>query len=167
MIKSHVCGTSAILKTGKGWFVAFFEYIFYDLDSQQIVDFRLKHWADRFLVLRAELYQNEDGEGQGSQEVVEEYSQLVAQKSIKPCAQSSYGASLYTRLADTVAYLLRLLYSGLLLPSEPLNKKTPRRTSRNQEIKTRRAAGEPVSQLARIFGISEQRIRQILKGRRK
>lgn len=32
-----------------------FEYIVYDLDKQQIVDFRLKAWADRYLVHRMEL----------------------------------------------------------------------------------------------------------------
>jgi DNA invertase Pin-like site-specific DNA recombinase len=33
-----------------------FEYIVYDLDVQRIVDFKLKAWADRFLMLRASLY---------------------------------------------------------------------------------------------------------------
>ncbi|MBZ0306431.1 MAG: recombinase family protein, partial [Anaerolineae bacterium] len=36
-----------------------FEYIVYDLDTQRIVDFRLKPWANRFLVLRAALYAEE------------------------------------------------------------------------------------------------------------
>jgi hypothetical protein len=38
-----------------------FEYIVYDLDLQRITDFRLKPWADRFLTLRARLYNVEDG----------------------------------------------------------------------------------------------------------
>lgn len=42
-----------------------FDYIVYDLDSQRIVDFRLKPWADQFLVLRASLYEDE-GEGGSS-----------------------------------------------------------------------------------------------------
>lgn len=33
-----------------------FEYVTYDLDRKQITDFRLKAWADQFLVLRAALY---------------------------------------------------------------------------------------------------------------
>jgi DNA invertase Pin-like site-specific DNA recombinase len=37
-----------------------FEYIVYDLDRQQIVDFRLKPWADHYLVLRAALYGDDD-----------------------------------------------------------------------------------------------------------
>lgn len=39
-----------------------FEYIVYDFDRQQIVDFRLKPWADRYLILRAALY-GDDGAG--------------------------------------------------------------------------------------------------------
>jgi hypothetical protein len=38
-----------------------FEYVVYDLDRQQIVDFRLKPWADRYLVLRAALYGDDGG----------------------------------------------------------------------------------------------------------
>jgi len=37
-----------------------FESVTYDLDRQQIVDFRLKPWADRYLVLRASLYGDDD-----------------------------------------------------------------------------------------------------------
>src|SRR5690606_29060567 len=37
-----------------------FDEIVYDLDTQQIVDFRLKPWADQFIILRAALYETED-----------------------------------------------------------------------------------------------------------
>jgi DNA invertase Pin-like site-specific DNA recombinase len=37
-----------------------FTSITYDLDTQRIVDFRLKAWAERFLILRAALYENDD-----------------------------------------------------------------------------------------------------------
>lgn len=33
-----------------------FEYLVYDLDQRRIVDFRLKSWADRYFILRAEMY---------------------------------------------------------------------------------------------------------------
>jgi hypothetical protein len=36
-----------------------FDYLVYDLDRQEIVDFRLKPWADQFLRLRAGLYAEE------------------------------------------------------------------------------------------------------------
>ena len=38
-----------------------FESIVYDLDTQRIVDFRLKPWADQFLVVRASLYPDDMG----------------------------------------------------------------------------------------------------------
>jgi len=45
-----------------------FEAIVYDLDQQEIVDFRLKPWADQFLVLRAALYAEEQkGELEGNE----------------------------------------------------------------------------------------------------
>jgi hypothetical protein len=37
-------------------------FILYDLDRQQIVDFRLKAWADNFVVLRTALYDENEGE---------------------------------------------------------------------------------------------------------
>ena len=46
----------------RGLAQSLFEYIAYDLDTQRITDFRLKPWADRFLVLRASLYELEQGE---------------------------------------------------------------------------------------------------------
>jgi len=45
-----------------------FEYLVYDLDTRRITDFRLKPWADRFLVLRARLY-DEAAQGDGSEGV--------------------------------------------------------------------------------------------------
>jgi len=38
-----------------------FSYIVYDLDIQRIVNFRLKPWADRFITLRAALYDDFEG----------------------------------------------------------------------------------------------------------
>lgn len=40
-----------------------FEYIVYDLDKQQITDFRLKPWANQFLYLRIGLYMEENYSG--------------------------------------------------------------------------------------------------------
>ena len=45
-----------------------FTDILYDLDVQRIVDFRLKLWADQFLVLRAALYaEGQKGELEGNE----------------------------------------------------------------------------------------------------
>ncbi len=38
-----------------------FEYVVYNLDQRRIVDFRLKPWAERFMVLRAKLYKDKQG----------------------------------------------------------------------------------------------------------
>ena len=43
----------------QGMVTMLFEYIEYDLDTRRITDFRLKPWADNFLVLRAALYETE------------------------------------------------------------------------------------------------------------
>lgn len=42
-----------------------FTEVVYDLDTQRIVDFKLKPWADRFVILRAALYEDDDDEGEG------------------------------------------------------------------------------------------------------
>src|SRR5258707_3723473 len=42
-----------------------FEYLVYDLDTQRITDFRPKPWADRFLILRAALYEDDGSTGSG------------------------------------------------------------------------------------------------------
>ena len=59
------------------------------------------------------------------------------------------------------------LYTGILLPPHPVSKRTPRKHSRNAEIRARHRAGETLSTLAEVFGLSEQRIHQIAHGRRK
>lgn len=38
-----------------------FNYVIFDLDTHRIVDFRLKPWADRFVTLRAALYEEVKG----------------------------------------------------------------------------------------------------------
>ncbi len=38
-----------------------FQYVTYDLETQRIVDFRLKPWADRFITVRGALYEEEKG----------------------------------------------------------------------------------------------------------
>ena len=59
------------------------------------------------------------------------------------------------------------LYLGIVLPPHPVSKVTPQKHARNAEIRARHRAGESLSTLAEAFGISEQRIHQIVQGRRK
>jgi Mor family transcriptional regulator len=56
------------------------------------------------------------------------------------------------------------MYRGFSLPQAPVSNL---KRERNAEIRDRYAAGMSVPELARRFGISEQRVHQILRGRRK
>jgi Mor family transcriptional regulator len=51
-------------------------------------------------------------------------------------------------------------------PTEPQNDLVPAQTERNEEIRARYEAGEIRASLARAYGISEQRVNQIIRGRR-
>ncbi len=52
-------------------------------------------------------------------------------------------------------------------PKKPVSATTPHLVDRNQQIRDRYDAGESLSDLAKAFGISPQRISQIIHGRRK
>src|SRR5258708_9002301 len=59
------------------------------------------------------------------------------------------------------------VYLGVRTPKTPVSDKTSRQLTRNETPRQRIACGQIVSDLAREFGISVQRIHQILRGRRK
>jgi Mor family transcriptional regulator len=59
------------------------------------------------------------------------------------------------------------LYVGILLPPTPVTKLTPTKCDRNEEIRARHRAGEAISTLAEAFGLTPQRVYQIVQGRRK
>lgn len=113
-----------------------FEYIVFDLDKQQIVDFRLKAWADQFLVLRtgviADEYNNEDDD-----------DNRIVPTGIQHSRFS---------LNQLSSWLLRRC--GIL--------QDYRGKSRNQIICERYVAGESLSDLAREYSISPQRVFQIV-----
>ena len=52
-------------------------------------------------------------------------------------------------------------------PDFPLADHTPSKHDRNRRIRARYAQGETVVSLAEVFGISQQRVSQILRGKRK
>ncbi|MBZ0304659.1 MAG: Hin recombinase [Anaerolineae bacterium] len=60
-----------------------------------------------------------------------------------------------------------MLYKDHPAPNYPVTDLNPPKSQRNEEIRHRYAAGETVPDLAREYGISEQRIHQILQGKRK
>src|SRR5258708_5815526 len=71
--------------------------------------------------------------------------------------------SLLLNVENAVRHLLTLLYRNIPSPLTPKSNKTPPKTERNREIQARYAESVSVPQLAKDFGISEQRIHQILR----
>jgi Mor family transcriptional regulator len=68
---------------------------------------------------------------------------------------------------DAINFGLFLMYIGQKLPSSPLTDHTPVKLERNRQMRARYAKGETVVELAKTFGISQQRVSQILRGKRK
>jgi DNA invertase Pin-like site-specific DNA recombinase len=109
-----------------------FHYIVYDLDSQRIVDFRLKPWADRFITLRGRLYEDEDSSNEGDMPALcKADTNKLVRVTFVPSA-----------LNDSVQRILSMLYGF----SFPENVKT-----RNEIIRERYASGEGLSELGRVF----------------
>jgi len=60
-----------------------FEYVIYDLDQKQITRFKLKPWADRFLVLRASLYEQENKDDTDNS-AIKDRTRFCPYRAIKP-----------------------------------------------------------------------------------
>lgn len=165
-----------------------FTEIVFDLDTRRITDFKLKPWADRFLTIRAALYEyetdedsgdsdNDNGNSGGNEGTMEENAPVYKGKGEED-NQAAVVKGVYTHLPhkpvwgnsvhsleNATARILKLLYGGETPPPTPISNKIPQKAARNETIKRRYAAGESVPDLAREFGISEQRVHQILRGR--
>jgi hypothetical protein len=124
-----------------------FEKIVYDLSSKRIVSFKIKAWAEPFVQLRASLYADEMSEemknrfNSGSQGLY---------RIIAPTGLGDSGLSWGESLKRMSVWLLE--HTGL---------KTER--SRNELIRLRHAAGEKLADLAREYGLSPQRVHQIVR----
>jgi hypothetical protein len=62
-------------------------------------------------------------------------------------------------------HIMEMLYDTPV-PTEPQNDRVPAQMERNEEMRARYEAGETGASLAQAFGISEQRVNQIIRGRR-
>jgi Mor family transcriptional regulator len=65
-------------------------------------------------------------------------------------------------LEDAISIILARLYAGFLLPDSPITKKHVPKAERNADIIARYEAGEGISELARAFGLSPQRVFQLV-----
>ena len=113
-----------------------FEEIVYDLDKQQIVDFKLKVWAEQFLVLRGHLYEDE---GRSS--------------------RYKYAPSRNRTLISTSGIAAQIILSHLY----PSGTKPEQMRERNEAIRCLFAAGVPKMEIGRRFSISARRVTQILE----
>ncbi len=134
-----------------------FSYIVYNLDTRRIVDFRLKPWADRFLVLRSALYEDDlNSENDATitikpeaEDVIPEGFEVISGASPKMAAQR----------------LLRFLYP-IPFPTDPQKKDQFIRESRDQDLHERYAAGERVVDLAEEYEMTTQGIYRVLRQKR-
>lgn len=62
--------------------------------------------------------------------------------------------------------MLGEMHAGLHIATTPVTRKPPLLQRRNAEIRERYRAGEPLYELADVFGISQQRVHQIIQGKR-
>jgi len=66
-----------------------------------------------------------------------------------------------------MVFAMAINYYSQVLPPTPLSNSTPAMYARNAEIRARHKRGESRATLAEVFGISEQRVWQIVQGKRK
>jgi hypothetical protein len=129
-----------------------FDYIVYNLDKQRIVDFRLKPWANRFLVLRAAVAAEEKS---GSKNAYSNGRREVPHTGLQPRGYFSVKEAIWTSLK-------RLYYN---IPSKIELVLSIER--RDEEIRERYAKGESIPKLAVAYELSNARIHQILHHRQR
>lgn len=138
-----------------------FDEVVYDLDTRRIISFKLKSWAEPFLQLRVtfeELYRQQNASTDNSTG--------ISRVCIAMPLWGFWFTSVY-KASYASARLVRELYTGFP-PSEPRNYDDQQNRSRNLRIRERYNSGQiTIPQLAKEFGISVQRVHQILHGKRR
>jgi hypothetical protein len=146
-----------------------FDELVINVDTRRIESFKLKPWADRFLVLRMELYREEypDLAAEVEAALGEKESPLTDESQGNDMPHRGLRAGALQHLVDAMGYGMVLMYIGQKLSMVPLTDHTPTKCQRNEEIRARHLQGESLSSLADVFGLSAQRVLQIVQGRRK
>ena len=83
-----------------------------------------------------------------------------------PQAFNAWGV-VFTTPQRCVSYIIGRLYRGQATPQQPQSDKIASKDERNANIRSEYAAGSTLAELAERYGISEQRIHQIIHGKRK
>jgi Mor family transcriptional regulator len=81
--------------------------------------------------------------------------------------RSIYATGVYAELERAAQVLLAIVYRNAASLHKLAVSKTRPKTERNEQIQARFAAGEAVADLATEFELSQQRIWQIIRGKRK
>jgi hypothetical protein len=73
----------------------------------------------------------------------------------------------FPQVLFAVSFAMAIAYRGLILPQSPASNGPSPKCARNAEIRARHLKGESIATLAEVFGITQQRVWQILNDRRK
>ena len=73
----------------------------------------------------------------------------------------------FPKLLFAMVFATAISYYGQVLPQTPISNSTPAKCARNAKIRARHKRGESGATLAEVFGISVQRVHQILRGKRR
>ena len=73
----------------------------------------------------------------------------------------------FPQVLFAMSFAMAISYRGMILPQSPVSDGPSPKCARNAEIRARHQQGESIATLAEVFGITEQRVWQILHSRRK
>jgi len=129
-----------------------FSEVVFNLDTRRIESYKLKPWADDFLMLRMEAYYDEFGDLEEGSEGYHAALEKADSNTLLGCwnpmpHRGLLDTSVFEQLAYAARRMILETYVGIPLPQRPVT--------------------ETLISLAELFGISEQRVWQIVHGRRK
>jgi len=143
-----------------------FSEVVFNLDTRRIESFKLKPWADDFLMLRMEAYYDEFGDLAEGEEGYASALEKADSNTLLGCWNPMPHRGLHTRgfhhVEDALDYGIQVVYWGCILPDTPVWDGTIEQTARNTRIRNAHAAGASLSELAQQYQISPQRVHQIL-----
>ena len=84
-----------------------------------------------------------------------------------PVLRGLLDTSVFEQLQYAARRMILENYADILLTQTPVSNTTPGKRDRNDEIRLRHLQGETLISLADLFGLSEQRVWQIVHGRRR
>jgi len=84
----------------------------------------------------------------------------------QPVPHKGLSSTSFPKIPFAVTFATANAYRGRMLSLYPATNGTVAKRTRNGEKRTRHAQGESLSRLAEVFGVSAQRVSQIVQGKR-